>query len=107
MSAIHGDKSQTQRDRALAKFRDGGVDILVATSVAARGIDVDDVACVVNFDFPNDFEDYIHRIGRTGRGGKKVIKRNECVIYIKETAFLFAISSNNFDFLCFNVVFLS
>ena len=73
--AIHGDKSQRQRDNALHKFRRGDVDILVATSVAARGIDVDDIACVVNYDFPADFEDYIHRIGRTGRRGKKVKKK--------------------------------
>ena len=85
MIAIHGDKSQRQRDNALHKFRRGDVDILVATSVAARGIDVDDIACVVNYDFPADFEDYIHRIGRTGRRGKKV-KKN--VLQLTQTGIL-------------------
>ena len=67
---IHGDRSQNQRERALRDFRDGKVDILVATDVLARGIDVSDVRYVVNFDVPEDPEDYIHRIGRTGRAGE-------------------------------------
>jgi len=68
--AIHGNKSQSQRQRALKKFKDGHVDILVATDVAARGIDVDDVTHVINFDQPHTYDDYTHRIGRTGRGDK-------------------------------------
>jgi superfamily II DNA/RNA helicase len=68
--AIHGNKSQPQRDRALKAFRDGKVDILVATDVAARGLDIPNVSHVINFDQPNTREDYIHRIGRTGRAGK-------------------------------------
>ena len=68
--SIHGDKSQSQRDRALRAFKDGYVNVLVATDVAARGLDVDDVTCVVNHDMPNNIEDYIHRIGRTGRRGR-------------------------------------
>ena len=67
---IHGDRSQNQRERALRDFRDGKVNILVATDVLARGIDVSDVRYVVNFDVPEDPEDYIHRIGRTGRAGE-------------------------------------
>jgi ATP-dependent RNA helicase RhlE len=67
--SIHGDKSQGQRDRALSRFQSGQVDTLVATDVAARGIDVDGVSHVVNFDPPADHQAYIHRIGRTGRTG--------------------------------------
>ncbi|XP_034948392.1 DEAD-box ATP-dependent RNA helicase 20-like isoform X2 [Chelonus insularis] len=65
--AIHGDKSQPERDYVLNEFRSGKTSILVATDVAARGLDVEDVKYVVNFDYPNSSEDYIHRIGRTGR----------------------------------------
>jgi ATP-dependent RNA helicase DeaD len=67
---IHGDMSQAQRDRVMTKFRSGGLEFLVATDVAARGIDVDNVEVVFNFDLPWDEEDYVHRIGRTGRAGK-------------------------------------
>lgn len=66
-TSIHGDKSQTERDLVLQDFRNGKSSILVATDVAARGLDVEDVKYVVNFDYPNSSEDYIHRIGRTGR----------------------------------------
>ena len=68
--AIHGNKSQPQRQRALRNFRDGKVGILVATDVAARGLDIPNVSHVINFDQPNNYEDYVHRIGRTGRAGK-------------------------------------
>jgi ATP-dependent RNA helicase RhlE len=67
--AMHGDKSQSQRERALARFEAGEVDALIATDVAARGIDVADVTHVINFDAPGDREAYVHRIGRTGRAG--------------------------------------
>jgi ATP-dependent RNA helicase RhlE len=67
--SIHGDKSQGQRERALAAFKAGGVRALVATDIAARGIDVDAVSHVVNFDLPNVPESYVHRIGRTARAG--------------------------------------
>lgn len=67
---LHGDMSQNQRDRVMAKFRKGQVEILVATDVAARGIDVDNVEAVFNYDVPNNEEYYVHRIGRTGRAGK-------------------------------------
>jgi len=67
--SIHGNKSQRQRDRALARFQAGDVDTLVATDVAARGIDVDRVSHVINFDPPADHHAYIHRVGRTGRAG--------------------------------------
>lgn len=65
--SIHGDKSQPERDYVLSEFRNGKTMILVATDVAARGLDVEDVKYVINFDYPNSSEDYIHRIGRTGR----------------------------------------
>jgi ATP-dependent RNA helicase RhlE len=67
--AIHGNKSQPQRERALAGFRDGQTRVLVATDIAARGIDVDGVSHVINFELPNVPEDYVHRIGRTARAG--------------------------------------
>ncbi|MDR2873323.1 MAG: DEAD/DEAH box helicase [Methanobrevibacter sp.] len=67
---IHGDMRQSQRDKVMNKFRQGKVEILVATDVAARGIDVPDVEAVFNYDVPNDNEYYVHRIGRTGRAGK-------------------------------------
>jgi ATP-dependent RNA helicase RhlE len=67
--AIHGNKSQAARTRALAKFKDGSMQVLVATDIAARGIDIIDLPHVVNFELPNVPEDYVHRIGRTGRAG--------------------------------------
>jgi ATP-dependent RNA helicase RhlE len=68
---IHGDRSQNQRARALLQFANGEVDVLVATDVLARGIDVSDVSYVLNVDVPHEAEDYIHRIGRTGRAGER------------------------------------
>ena len=70
VSVIHGDKSQPQRKRALALFKDNQINILLATDVVARGIDINDVSHVINFDMPQTYEDYIHRIGRTGRANK-------------------------------------
>lgn len=67
---LHGDLSQMQRDRVMDKFRRRGFEFLIATDVAARGLDVDDLEVVFNYDLPNDAEDYTHRIGRTGRAGK-------------------------------------
>ena len=67
---LHGNLAQPQRDRVMGRFRTGGIEILVATDVAARGIDVDDVEAVINYDIPNDVENYVHRIGRTGRAGR-------------------------------------
>jgi len=67
---LHGDMSQAMRDRVMNKFRKSGLEFLVATDVAARGIDVDDVQVVFNYDLPYDVEDYVHRIGRTGRAGR-------------------------------------
>ena len=68
---LHGDMKQVQRDRVMRKFRTGKTDILIATDVAARGIDVDDVEAVFNYDIPQDDEYYVHRIGRTGRAGRE------------------------------------
>ncbi|QSH39380.1 DEAD/DEAH box helicase [Candidatus Kaiserbacteria bacterium] len=69
--SIHGNKSHVQRQRALKKFKSGNARVLVATDVAARGIHVDNVSHVINYDLPNTFDDYVHRIGRTGRGDKR------------------------------------
>jgi ATP-dependent RNA helicase RhlE len=68
-ATIHGNKSQAARTKALSQFKDGSIDILIATDIAARGIDIDQLPHVVNFDLPNVPEDYVHRIGRTGRAG--------------------------------------
>ncbi|MDD4565004.1 MAG: DEAD/DEAH box helicase [Eubacteriales bacterium] len=68
--ALHGDMKQSERDRVMTKFRKGQIEILVATDVAARGIDVNNIEAVFNYDIPNDEEYYVHRIGRTGRAGK-------------------------------------
>jgi superfamily II DNA/RNA helicase len=76
--AIHGNKSQNQRERVLAAFRKGEVRILVATDIAARGIDVDGVSHVVNFDLPNVPETYVHRIGRTARAGAEGVAISLC-----------------------------
>lgn len=67
---LHGDMKQQQRDRVMGRFRKGSIDILIATDVAARGIDIDDIDVVYNYDVPQDVEYYVHRIGRTGRAGK-------------------------------------
>ena len=71
VTSIHGDRSQSQRNKALQRFKDGGCRVLVATDVAARGIHVDDIAHVVNYDLPQEAEYFIHRVGRTGRAGAR------------------------------------
>jgi ATP-dependent RNA helicase DeaD len=68
--SLHGDMNQSQREKVMRGFRNGGIEILVATDVAGRGIDVKDIEAVFNYDLPRDDEDYIHRVGRTGRAGK-------------------------------------
>jgi superfamily II DNA/RNA helicase len=70
VAAIHSDKTQEERNEALRLFTHGKYDILVATDIVSRGIDIDDLSHVVNFDVPNDAADYVHRIGRTARAGK-------------------------------------
>ena len=70
-SAIHGDKSQSERMAALESFKRGEIEVLVATDVAARGLDIAELPCVINYDLPYNAEDYVHRIGRTGRAGAK------------------------------------
>ena len=77
-AAIHGNKSQGQRERALDAFREGQVRVLVATDIAARGIDVDNVTHVINFELPNVPESYVHRIGRTARAGKSGLAISFC-----------------------------
>jgi ATP-dependent RNA helicase RhlE len=76
--AIHGNKSQNARQRALEMFRDGKARVLVATDIAARGIDIDDISHVVNFELPNEPESYVHRIGRTARAGAEGIAISFC-----------------------------
>jgi ATP-dependent RNA helicase RhlE len=88
-AAIHGNKSQGARTRALAEFKDGTIRILVATDIAARGIDIDQLPQVVNFDLPNVAEDYVHRIGRTGRAGSE--GKAISLVCADETKELFAI----------------
>jgi ATP-dependent RNA helicase RhlE len=70
-ASIHGNKSQGQRDRAIKAFRDGTITVLVATDVAARGIDIPGVAYVINYDLPEVPDNYVHRIGRTARAGRE------------------------------------
>merc|ERR1719427_686941 len=70
VGSIHGDKSQWEREQALKQFKNGSINLLVATDVAARGLDIPDVEFVINYSFPLTIEDYVHRIGRTGRAGK-------------------------------------
>lgn len=69
VSCIHGERTQREREDALRRFRSGDTPILVATAVAARGLDIPHVTHVINFDLPTDIEEYVHRIGRTGRMG--------------------------------------
>ncbi|MCB9452469.1 MAG: DEAD/DEAH box helicase [Anaerolineaceae bacterium] len=76
--AIHGNKSQSAREKALASFKAGKVRVLVATDIASRGIDVDDITHVINYDLPNEPESYVHRIGRTGRAGASGIAYSFC-----------------------------
>ncbi len=78
VDVIHGNKSQSSRQRALKRFRDGQVRVLVATDIAARGIDVEGVTHVINFDLPNESESYVHRIGRTARAGAGGIALSFC-----------------------------
>jgi len=77
-AAIHGDKSQNQRQKALKNFKDGSINILVATDIAARGIDIDKLKYVINYDIPNEPETYVHRIGRCGRAGEEGISISLC-----------------------------
>lgn len=77
-SSIHGDRSQNQRQKALADFKAGKIRILVATDIAARGIDIDKLYYVINFDIPNEPETYVHRIGRCGRAGEKGVAISFC-----------------------------
>jgi ATP-dependent RNA helicase RhlE len=77
-AAIHGNKSQNQRQKALNDFKDGKLKVLIATDIAARGIDVEDLALVINYDLPNVPETYVHRIGRTGRASASGIALSFC-----------------------------
>lgn len=78
VDAIHGDRSQSQRERALASFKRGSTRVLVATDLAARGIDVDGISHVINFELPDDSESYVHRIGRTGRAAASGVALSLC-----------------------------
>ena len=87
-AAIHGDKSQNQRQKALKEFKDGKIRVLVATDIAARGIDIDKLRHVINYDIPNEPETYVHRIGRCGRAGEEGISISICEpeenVYIRD-----------------------
>ncbi|MBU2864445.1 DEAD/DEAH box helicase [Reinekea forsetii] len=91
-AAIHGNKSQGARTKALAQFKSGEVQVLVATDIAARGIDIDQLPYVVNFDLPNVSEDYVHRIGRTGRAGAE----GEAVSFVTNDEFPLLVDVENF-----------
>lgn len=71
VESLHGNKRQNQRTKIINRFKKGNVDVLIATDVASRGLDVDNISHVINYDMPHSYDDYIHRIGRTGRAGKK------------------------------------
>jgi superfamily II DNA/RNA helicase len=71
VATIHGNKTQNQRQKSLESFRQGRVNVLIATDVVARGIDVDNITHVINYDLPETYDHYLHRIGRTGRAGKR------------------------------------
>jgi len=93
VTAIHGDRSQSEREEALHAFKTGANPVLVATDVAARGLDIPNVALVVNFDMPKQLDDYVHRIGRTGRAGRKGVAIafvNERCSYLPELGDLLA-----------------
>ncbi|TXR53669.1 DEAD/DEAH box helicase [Reinekea thalattae] len=91
-AAIHGNKSQAARTKALAQFKSGEVQVLVATDIAARGIDIDQLPYVINFDLPNVPEDYVHRIGRTGRAGSE----GEAVSFVADDEFSLLADVENF-----------
>jgi ATP-dependent RNA helicase RhlE len=91
-AAIHGNKSQGARTKALAQFKAGEVQVLVATDIAARGIDIDQLPYVINFDLPNVPEDYVHRIGRTGRAGSE----GEAVSFVTNDEFPLLVDVENF-----------
>tara|TARA_Y100001960_G_C14734087_1_gene859275 strand:- start:1217 stop:2107 length:891 start_codon:yes stop_codon:yes gene_type:complete len=84
VDAIHGDKSQSQRNRTLKNFRISKLNILIATDIAARGIDIEDISHIINYDMPNDSEIYVHRIGRTARAGKNGMAISLCEISEKK-----------------------
>jgi len=77
-AAIHGDKAQNQRQKALKQFKAGEIRVLVATDLAARGIDIDKLKYVINYDIPNVAESYVHRIGRSGRAGEQGVAISMC-----------------------------
>lgn len=87
-AAIHGDKSQNQRQKALKDFKEGKVGVLVATDIAARGIDIDKLRHVLNYDIPNESETYVHRIGRCGRAGEEGVSISLCdaeeLVYVRD-----------------------
>jgi ATP-dependent RNA helicase DDX3X len=84
-TVIHGDRVQSEREAALASFKKGETPIMVATAVAARGLDIPNVTHVISFDLPNDIDDYVHRIGRTGRAGNTGLAT---ALFTKKNAFI-------------------
>ncbi len=97
-AAIHGDKAQNQRQKALKQFKEGGLRVLVATDIAARGIDIDKLKYVINYDIPNEPESYVHRIGRSGRAGEEGVAISLCdpeeIAYLKDIEKLIKLKVN-------------
>merc|ERR1739848_969053 len=111
VTAIHGDRTQEQREEALHAFKSGTNPVMVATDVAARGLDIPNVSLVVNFDLPKQLDDYVHRIGRTGRAGRKGVAIafvNERCSYLPELGDLLVEAKQDppiwFSDLCRNAV---
>ena len=89
---MHSDLSQAERDEVMFKFKAGQIDVLVATDIVSRGIDIDDIRMVINYDVPHDVEDYIHRIGRTARADRD----GEAITLVSEEDMFFSNKSNDF-----------
>ena len=90
-SALNGDIPQNQRERTVNQLKSGRINVVVATDVAARGLDVERISHVINFDFPHDTEAYVHRIGRTGRAGRNgnailFVEPKDCLLYTSDAA---------------------
>jgi len=104
--AIHGDFTQSHRDEMMDKFRKGDIDILVATDVATRGLDIPDVSHVVNYSIPQNPDGYIHRIGRTGRIGKSGIAIDNAIIYGRKIRIQLAKAKKRQPATCCSIPFL-
>lgn len=84
VDCIHKDRTQNGRQKALAALKNGDIKVLVATDIASRGLDINDLSCVINYNIPNEAETYVHRIGRTARAGKKGVAISMCINHEKQ-----------------------